>query len=217
MLGQVANGGIRMRSVYSAICLLLFSFAAHAIPVRWELPPAVAGTGTGTGTGIAAINESYNLLRLDFTLEGSFVYDADTNVYSDIKIKPSGSSFIYTQTDCYYSCSDQAGLSFGFVGPRAVDSGLRAESHFRLLFDGPLTNAGGAVSLMGGSSLSGGSKYRICDSLEGCGGLADHYGPMIMQGGATIVGTVVPIPAAVWLFGSALAALGFSWRRAIAP
>lgn len=96
-----------------------------------------------------------------------------------------------------------------------------------------LTNAGGIVHLLPGTydpftdSYTGGSGEYGC-SLEGC----SFYDGGSTQGNALfdtfigtpedcctittsayLVGTVVPIPAAVWLFGSALAGLGWLRRK----
>ena len=49
----------------------------------------------------------------------------------------------------------------------------------------------------------------VCDAFEGCGGMGDYNVNVILSGQLT----AVPIPAAVWLFGSALAGLG--WMRRI--
>ncbi len=63
----------------------------------------------------------------------------------------------------------------------------------------------GAVSLLsGGSTTSGGAIFTIGNGIaQGTGGAFD----MTFQ--------VVPVPAAVWLFGSALGMLGWARRRAV--
>jgi hypothetical protein len=188
-----------MRSFFMIISFMLFSFSAYAIPVRWELPPTEP---------FAGVFGSSDFINPTFALEGSFDYDADTNVYSNIEITRSDTSRVLTQTSCYFGCSDQTGLTFGFVGTYDFETGAQVREYYRMAFDAPLTNAGGAVSLIIGS------QFIDCDAYEGCdGGIDTEEGPLATLGGATIVGNVVPIPAAVWLFGSALAGLGLLKRK----
>jgi hypothetical protein len=193
-----------MSSFFSVISLLLFSYSAYAIPVLWELPSGVLGDPS-TGTGVIGVDIESGFPSPLFVLEGSFVYDADTGVYSDIEITRSDGGRLFTETSCYFACSDETGLGFAFR--EYTETGSFFQEYHRLLFDADLTNAGGTVSIMSPSS------WIRCDHLAGCGGGDIQQGESYMLGGASIVGTVVPVPAAVWLFGSALAGLGWMRRK----
>jgi hypothetical protein len=69
------------------------------------------------------------------------------------------------------------------------------ESYLSLKFGSSLTNVGGVIS------ISSGSVY-----------VPDPGYGLILDPGATV--SAVPVPAAVWLFGSALAGLGWFRRKA---
>lgn len=74
----------------------------------------------------------------------------------------------------------------------------------QLEFDGPLTNTGGTVGISGSESAYAWSQFL------GFGG--DNPDRIIISG-SLVATTVVPIPAAVWLFASALFGLGWVRRR----
>ena len=143
---------------------LVFANGAFASTVTWTLENV---TFQDSGTAI-----------------GSFDFDADSNIYSNINISTtSGSSFGGTSYTAY-SVGSQSQL---FLGNGSYD-----------LFLGftPLTNAGGTSSITGfGEQVFGGAPLR----------------PIT---GGSLTASVVPIPAAAWLFGSALGVLGWIRRKA---
>jgi len=221
-----------MRSFISTVSLLLFSYSAYAVPVLWELPPGsgqpytsypsypysdnVGIWGVGTGGGF----------DLKFQLSGSFVYDADTNLYSDVDLVLDDGWRAITSVSCSYgdeatSCPDQYGVTFAYIGEYNHENYSQAKEYYQLNFDAPLTNAGGEVSLFGDCGIPGycdigprTSKWMVCDGLVGCvDGIATENAIWAWGGNEKIIGSVVPVPAAVWLFGSALAGLGFMRRR----
>jgi hypothetical protein len=128
------------------------------------------------------------------TATGTFVYDAATNGYTGINL---------SSTD-YLDGEFQYGGEFYYVGGSPpTSSRLDAGGDSRqtdnvagliLNWNGNLTNTGGTYGLIVPSSEMYGfyPAFRVVTS-----------------------GTVsaVPIPAAVWLFGSALAGLGWMRRR----
>jgi len=133
-------------------------------------------------------------------LEGSFTFDADTNSYSNVYIYSSDYSYAgYSDTalppfviwNSIYSSSNENYLggetAYDFVGLFILD----------LRFDSALTNAGGSVSL-------------LPTSYEGL-----YQGEFVAFERAVVSGTLsaVPIPAPAWLFGSALAGLGWMRRK----
>jgi len=175
-----------MRQFIFGVCLL-WSATAWSVPVSWTVDSVNFGIAGGTATG-------------------SFVYDADTNTYSNINIttwfnEDATDMFgIYT----YLSPNDTYPASDRFLP--TVSSGspdLEQNSYgFELFFDEALTNAGGTVAIQRGFE-------GLCDDPN-CVGY-DYEWPWREAYAGTI--SAVPIPAAVWLFGSALAGLGWVKRK----
>lgn len=95
--------------------------------------------------------------------------------------------------------------------PFDFDTLSQRRAYYELVFDAPLTNAGGEVGLVAGfTDVPGASRFILCDALEGCaGGLSTISGGLTPAFNASniLVGTVIPLPAGFWLFGSALLVL----------
>jgi hypothetical protein len=125
---------------------------------------------------------------------GSFDYDSSTNLYSEINIttlRSDGGGFANYQSLIPSVPSNDERLFL--VGPGA--GGLTGVA---FLFDSGLTNTGGTVAIISGEEV-------FCEDyecLQPAGKIRDVVSGSI---------SAVPVPAAVWLFGSALAALG--WLR----
>lgn len=156
-----------------ALAALLISTSAWAIPVSWILQDVVFDDG-----GVAI---------------GSFVFDADTNQYSDVSLATSTTGgfegHVYLAPPLP---SNFATLSL------FEQSGTDTHSIFLGFFEGNnvgLSNAGGTI-LLGPTGSA-----EIFNSLS----------RIVMAGSVFGSPTVVPIPAAAWLFGSALGLLG--WLR----
>lgn len=195
-----------MRAMLFFIALII-SHTAFAVPVQWTLQDVYL---EGIGSQIS----------------GSFVFDADVPVPSqsdclaawpDSEICMSGGyldfnidveNFYIGNSGPEWSPATGAYIDNTEYGPgpagyydfqrvMTVWSGGDAGNlgtHIRLIFAEPgLGNAGGVLEVSG------------CYYSQRYLGCAYDIAP-----GGTIVGTVVPIPAAVWLFASGLLALG--WR-----
>ena len=167
--------------------LLAWLPAAGASPIQWTLADVLFEDGG--------------------TASGSFVYDADTDVFSDILVTTTAGAFapgaVYTS------------LVVGGAGDAVLTSGsgnLTGAAALQLVFYTPLTNAGGLVPLVDlfflqFSSYEGSCVNASCSTLD--------FARLMVDGG--VIGTpaaVVPVPAAAWLLGSALAGLGMLRRRA---
>jgi hypothetical protein len=135
------------------------------------------------------------------SLTGSFSYDADTNTYTDIDLVTDlvdwgtdGELGASTSTELnlsqiitpYPSCEYRDVIEY----PYCMDLGLH--------FVDPLTSGGGTVNLVPYSSNEWGNDF-----------LNNTVGLSLVSGSVS----VIPIPAAVWLFGSALAGLGWMRRK----
>ena len=158
----------------SIVMLFLFSVAANASPVVWTVEGVLFDDG-GTATG-------------------SFTYDADTEIFSDVSITTTPGSTLaggfFDAADCNgaeCSTADEMRIwptGFGLTRPLMI-----------WFFDGPLTNSGGSLHLL------------TINSLE--------YGDISGPSRSVVAGsiTAVPVPAAFWLFGAALVSAGGMCRR----
>ena len=170
-----------------------------AIPINWAFNNAVFDDG-----GMAT---------------GSFIYDADTNIHSNISITTSaGSSFVGSTYFTHLSTFSAAGF-LGPVDSIAADLGAAGAHSMSLFFVGGLGNAGGTVSLLilapSPSGNINGSRENLCDlgwiknrspsptSRAGSNGIRGF-----VQG--TVVGTMVPEPAGLALFSLGVFVLSLS-------
>ena len=162
-----------------------------AIPINWAFNNAVFDDG-----GMAT---------------GSFIYDADTNIHSNISITTSaGSSFVGSTYFTHLSTFSAAGF-LGPVDSIAADLGAAGAHSMSLFFVGGLGNAGGTVSLLilapSPSGNINGSRENLCDlGSPTCAGSNGIRG--FVQG--TVVGTMVPEPAGLALFSLGVFVLSLS-------
>jgi hypothetical protein len=170
-----------------AVVLLLGCGAVNAAPLVWTLDGITFDDG-----GAAS---------------GQFTYDADTNTYSAISITTWAwidgggrdgppmppiwdAVMTYADGDVTSSGADRLSFSAPNIGERYY------LSRFSLDFQDALTNGGGVVS------LDTSSEDLIVDDRV-----------LVHRAGNVGSVSTVPIPASVWLFGSALAGLGWMRRR----
>jgi hypothetical protein len=124
-------------------------------------------------------------------LTGQFDYDDVTDEYSNVSLNVSAGTLF-----------DSAYYNLVFTGDATEawfpESGYIPGPLTRTLvleFSQALSSAGGSVDLMGTDGYPGDFETT----------------PRVLLAGATL--SAVPIPAAVWLFGSALAGLGWMRRK----
>lgn len=173
-----------MAPLLLAASLTALTPVAHAVPVLWTLTDVLFDDG-GTATG-------------------SFTFDADTNAYSSVSITASGG---------FFATSSYASLLAGGSGDAALIAGLAlppltGEPLLQLVYEAPLTNAGGLVGLVNYSFPANSSFQATCLDA-GC--FSANIDRMMVDGG--LIGAVVPIPAAGVLLPTALAMLGLARRR----
>jgi hypothetical protein len=136
------------------------------------------------------------------TAFGSYTYDATANTFSNISITTTGTGGVFSGTFYDDACNvsschpDLQGLQVIFEKLFSADD---IENIFSLRFEGPMTNSGGTLDLKVGSDCS----VMSCEA------------DFILRSRTIVSGSVsaVPIPAAAWLFGSALAGLGWLRRK----
>jgi len=167
--------------------ILFVSGRVNAAAVSWELQDWVFNDGG--------------------TASGSFVFDADLNQYSNISIVTTDGS-IRSGASYGIPNPDSPGNSSVLIAVTELLSDLTGTPVLAAEFESNLTNAGGLVAVaLGGftfeGTCAGGRNF-------GCGVIT---GPLrrLISGS---VASVVPVPAAIWLFGAALIGLvGFSRRK----
>ena len=185
-----------LRTTFVTLVASLAASGAWAMPIHWTL--------SGGFDDSAA-------------LSGSFDYDATTNDYTNVSISVANfvnvgaygslddDPFTYVTSDHSIANSNINTLRLSRVDLTDVIDGCAANACQRqlfIVFATPLTNAGGTVNIATGGLLS----YEFL-SNDGFGDFDVHE----ITGG-TVVG-VIPIPAAVWLFGSGLVLLGWVRRK----
>lgn len=134
------------------------------------------------------------------TLQGTFTYDADTGQYSNVLMSASDLPWIlYSDTyqGPFHVLNEANGSATNLYAKTRYDS--YPVTILNLYFDTALTNAGGVVSFLASSNES---TYGNLSQPP----LATRY---IVSGNVS----AVPLPAAVWLFASALAGLGWTRHR----
>jgi hypothetical protein len=129
------------------------------------------------------------------TGSGTFTYDADTNAYSNIDIVTTAGT---ASTGApYMSVIDFAPNDSDFLAVMVFP--LAGTHSLELSFATSLTNAGGIIAIDGwGESICGQECMFPVTRLRN-----------ITAGQIS----AVPVPAAAWLFGSALAGLGWMRRK----
>ena len=163
-------------------------------------------------------------------ISGIFTYDADTGMFTDLYITSHASqefTYIYDPEIGYsynypgYTDSYRDDTGYGwttwdpngpYYGEGRTTIHLTAQEGWDyysldIVLRGELTNSGGTLELVGG-------QYGTREFIE------DIYTATVDQHYSSVdTGTLssVPVPAAVWLFSSALFGLGFLRKRIEAP
>jgi hypothetical protein len=191
-----------------ALVGLTLSLTANAAPVTWVLDDVTFASAEVLGGG-----------PYDGVATGSFTYDADNNTYSNVNITTTGSGIWGTD-----NCGDSV-LCGTYIRATDLYAPLTASSlqitptssnpadatgyyGISLQFASALTNAGGTVQLFTAGGTDGEGVCKNSDCLpQGAAGVTAFRG---FSAGSV---SAVPIPAAVWLFGSGLGLLGWMRRK----
>jgi hypothetical protein len=176
--------------VLCLLAMLWIGGAAHAASLTWTIENATLTSQLTGDTG---------------TMSGSFGYDADTNTYSNFVISVTGFINTGVPEDIYvwrgiYS-DVLPGTALQLNSEKGSPNPLQPV-YLTLDFSSALTGTGGIVAINSGIVLTN-ALYNN-----------DPPYAAILGEGATV--SAVPVPAAVWLFGSALLSIGWL-RRKSAP
>lgn len=188
----------KTKGIYLGILAVLLSpMAANADPVHWTLDYSNPGANP------------------NMTVAGTFIYDADINVFSDINVAGvdvAGNNIL----DTIYTLTDPAQIntafSFLFWDSVAAD---RTGAKYINIFTGAnsLTNAGGLISLLatdGASIFAGRCNNALCTSRSQ---YSVSVSPDPAAGTLNGVPVSVPEPGTMALFGIGLAGMGLARRR----
>ena len=131
------------------------------------------------------------------TGSGTFSYDADTNTYSNINI------------------STTAGSAFGGANYTSVVSFAPISANYLTVMVAPLEGLPGLELFFFTTGLTnnGGTFQIAIPSREALCGQECMFPASTLRYVASGQISAVPVPAAVWLFGSALAGLGWQRRK----
>lgn len=156
---------------------------AMAVPIQWSLQ----GVNFNDGT----------------TASGSFFYDADTQIYSDVDITTSSGN-VYGMR-----LANLGGGPFGFAAVAAGPPPVIGDALFFLVFSSRLTNAGGTVEFR----TSNGAYEGICGN-DGCSGVDIER---LVTAGQVFSGspTALSEPGTLAVVGLGLAGLGLAMRRRV--
>ncbi len=175
-------GGIMniIKTTLAALCLSATS--AAAIPVGW----------------------SFNTVSVGGTIGGSFVYDADTSMFSNFNITSTiagGSPVAVNNLYAFFSPI----LPILWSTPTPTVGGIWVSIDVR----SPLTNAGGTASAI----VSGITCNRIGTNTQGCNGGRGIGGAGLTTLTSFVPPAAVPLPATGALLLSGFAALGWGAAR----
>jgi len=137
------------------------------------------------------------------TASGSFVYNVDTNIYSDIAITTSGGTY-FDDSQLYTLINPDEIIDAKGLHLVAESDPQYLTRAFNFNFASYLTNQGGTV-LVATPPPPTAFETRCASDL-----CRSYFSGRRVTAGSI---SAVPIPAAVWLFGSGLGLLGWFRRR----
>jgi hypothetical protein len=168
------------------LCILSFS-TAYAIPITWSLSNVTFDDG-----GIA---------------DGSFIFDADTNMFSSINVQTSGGTLGISNTYLFDTIFADANFP-DFVDTSPIIPGTTSNISLALVAD--MTNAGGIIAIQGPGS-AGLTQEAICDDTD-CNNLTAFR--QIVSGSITSQPQSVPEPSILALMSFGLIGLiGIAKRK----
>lgn len=155
--------------------LLASPFALNAAPVTWTINSLNLTDGATGG--------------------GSFVYDIDTGIYSNVNVFTTVGTTYPAQTYSFPYEFNSGAFPDSSLEATNVTGDLTGQNLLAIAFTGILSNAGGTLDVLAGAE-------NLCHNSD-----CSQFDNIRFVTGGEIFGEAVPIPAAAYLFGSALIGL----------
>ena len=175
--------------------------------VKRLIPIITLLASLGSATDAQALSLLWSLENVQFedggSATGSFVYDADLNSYANISITTTAGSATTGGTVNLLLDGDANGAA---LVPLLGD--LTGATLLQLLFQTPLTNAGGVVDLVDPFFAPNSSSEGHCSNAACSSALFSRF-----MASGDVVGSPVPVPATGGLLAAALAGLAVRFRR----
>jgi hypothetical protein len=158
---------------------VFISFNASAAPVFWTL------------SGADFADQSVYPPVSDASLSGTFIYDADTDIFSEVNLVVSGG----TMDGFLFDALNKDPVNEQYITGSTSNN---PDGYYLWFYLGaPFTNTGGHIALLDGEF----------------GDINCNYCTYVLPG-STATFHAVPLPASIWLFGSAIFAfMGFARYR----
>jgi hypothetical protein len=181
--------GLSIKAIAALMTVGFVSMGAQAATVSFDLHDTVVAPGETFTVDIVGIDFSDGLLGwgLDIGFDGAFV-SADSVV-----------------VDAIWGFADTPGV----IGANSIVGTTGTE------FSAPAGNIALATITFTAGLSSGATMLSLVENNVNpfTDGGGSPYSPLVLDQTATITIAAVPVPAAVWMFGSALGLLGFMRRR----
>lgn len=196
------------------VCLLtLFSAHIHAATLRWHYEATLSALNTGVFDGLGVEGESVSL-TIDFDTNSIWQQHSSSFLHlsavsASASITGVHSMGVNTSTPgWFYTKSGEGGV---FVSEQ-----LNEGSFLDFIIDGDVTSMSGRVGLISGAPKAGDrlAIAHLTTDIDMLGLMWSEDGSSAYQFiNESITVSQVPLPAAAWLFGSALLGLGVVKRR----
>jgi hypothetical protein len=185
-------------TVAALACAAVVAFApvnASATPVLWNLNATITG-GTASGTAV-----------------GSFVYDADTNLYSSVAITTTLPAASFSTNEIFAAFYPVSNMSLQLID-NFVPGANVGNPTIAMLYTAALTNGGGSLGLESGASFAGLCAVANCNAILFTSSGVTVGGFVSGQLTGTPVVSTVPEPATLVLCSAGLIGAGVRrWRQ----
>lgn len=186
------NGGDFI-GYYGAGATLTLNFTGSFSDTAWNI---TGGGATFNDPGLGCF--PLNVLCFPGTILGSH-----QNNGSHLSWSPFNVCDLANHDSANNACTSFAGSVPGVIGSASLSGGATTS----------ITSATGEFHRAGGNTSGGCTQFVVSDSVNSVISCGSTTAGLIVSMSGTFTEQVIPVPAAVWLFGSALGLLGWVRRR----